>query len=621
MPVWNRLPLMSNALAPLPLGAIRARGWLLEQLQRSAVGLTGRMMDIWPDVGANSGWLGGDGENWERGPYYLRGLIALGHALASPELLARAQPWIEWTLASQASSGFFGPANNDDWWPRMPMLEALRWHHDATGDRRVLDHLQRYFSFQATHLPQRPLEFWGKPRGGDNLDSVLWLYNRSGDASLLSLAELLHRQTSNWIGEQAGSGAPDETFDYGHGVNRAMGMKEPVVYAQLSGDRNIGRDFRAGWERLLAYHGQINGMFSGDEFLHGRGATQGLELCTIVEQLSTFETVLKITGDMWIADAIERVAFNALPATLAADHCSHQYFQLPNQIECTPGGRNFHVHHETDLLFGTATGYGCCAANFHMGWPQLAHHVWLATPDGGLCAALLLPCEVNAEVANKVPVRICTETTYPFEETIRFRVHIENPTNFPLYVRVPGWAERFELRLNDATCAEVQPSRSQGLYVVRREWRDGDTLTMTLPMRLSFYDSERGSIGIQRGPLVYALRIGEQWTEVGGTRPFYDYEVRPTTPWNYALAIDRSSPERSLVVEPTPLAQQPWEQDGASLRIRATAKRLPRWQAVDGVSGPIPQDDLQPDTETERVTLIPYGCARLRISMFPTLAA
>src|SRR5215470_3512211 len=143
--MWNRPPLLPNVFDRLRPGSIEPRGWLREQLRLSAVGLTGRMMDIWSDVGPQSGWLGGGGENWERGPYYARGLLALAHALGDSALHARAAGWLEWTLRSQRTDGFFGPADNDDWWARMPMLEALRWHAEASGADRVVPFQSRYF--------------------------------------------------------------------------------------------------------------------------------------------------------------------------------------------------------------------------------------------------------------------------------------------------------------------------------------------------------------------------------------------------------------------------------------------------------------------------------------------
>jgi len=604
--MWNRPPLARNHFATLRPGNIQARGWLGEQLRLSAVGLTGRMMDIWPDVGPQSAWLGGGGENWERGPYYARGLVALAHALGDRALGERAQTWIDWTLQSQRADGSFGPPDNDDWWARMPMLEALRWHAEATGDARVVPFLSYYFRYQHAQLPGRPLQTWAKPRGGDNLDSVLWLYNRTGATHLLALADLLHRQTSDWIAELGGDGPPSEEFDFGHGVNRAQGFKAPAVYYQRSRDPA---------HLAAAQHGQIHGLYSGDEFLHGHGSTQGTELCTVVELLSSFETALAISGESWLADAIERIACNALPAMLSADHCGHQYFQLPNQIECTPGARAFWVPHDTDLLFGPATGYGCCAANFHMGWPRLVQHLWLATHDG-LVAPLFAPCTVRATFGGRA-VTIVEQTDYPFGDEVAFTVRTAAPVAFTLALRIPAWADEYEIR---GARAPRRPAGG-GFVRIARTWRDGDTLRLRLPMRVRLSHWERGSLGVERGPLVYALRIGEEWRAVAGTPPFCDYEVRPTSEWRYALIVDPAWPERALRVEQRRGAAQPWAQDGAPVLLHAEGRRIPGWTAENGVSAPIPQPPFKLSGTREPLTLIPFGCARMRIAMFPSVVA
>jgi hypothetical protein len=119
--------------AELPLGAIRPTGWLHDQLRLQADGVTGRLPEVWPDVGPDSGWLGGPGESWERGPYYLDGLLPLGHVLGDQELIARTKPWVDWLINSQREDGWFGPVDNDDWWPRMIACKVLTQHHDATA--------------------------------------------------------------------------------------------------------------------------------------------------------------------------------------------------------------------------------------------------------------------------------------------------------------------------------------------------------------------------------------------------------------------------------------------------------------------------------------------------------
>jgi hypothetical protein len=105
--VRNRAPLSKNAFYPLPLGSIKPAGWLRAQLQIQADGLGGHLDETWPDVGPNSGWLGGTGESWERGPYFLDGLTPLAYLLDDAHLKAKAQRYIGWTIDSQHDAAIF----------------------------------------------------------------------------------------------------------------------------------------------------------------------------------------------------------------------------------------------------------------------------------------------------------------------------------------------------------------------------------------------------------------------------------------------------------------------------------------------------------------------------------
>src|ERR1700678_45730 len=133
----NRQPFGKSAFYTLPLTSVRPKGWLLKQLEIQANGLGGHLDEFWPDVGPESGWLGGNGESWERGPYFLDGLGPLAYLLGDGRLKAKAQKYIDWTLDNQAASGMFGPRSNDDWWPRFVMLKVVTQYQDGTGGPRV----------------------------------------------------------------------------------------------------------------------------------------------------------------------------------------------------------------------------------------------------------------------------------------------------------------------------------------------------------------------------------------------------------------------------------------------------------------------------------------------------
>lgn len=150
--------------SPIPVGQVRAKSWLKNQLLLQAEQMTSIFEKISPDCKSEgddrSGWLGGNGESWERGTYFVRGLVTTAYVLDDDDLKNQAQKWIEWTLSSQVDSGSFGPYANIpdklDYWPLMPMLIALEYYYDATKDERVIPFLEKYFAWEYEALQKRP---------------------------------------------------------------------------------------------------------------------------------------------------------------------------------------------------------------------------------------------------------------------------------------------------------------------------------------------------------------------------------------------------------------------------------------------------------------------------------
>ena len=218
--VRNRTPLKPGAFALLPLGSVRPEGWLRRQLDIQARGLTGRLDEFWPDVGPASGWLGGAGESWERGPYYLDGLVPLAYLLEDPALIAKAQRYVEWTLTTQADTGWLGPKSNTDWWPNMVMLKVLTQYQEATGDPRVVPALTRYFEHHAARAAERPLHDWAVYRWADELATIVWLFNRTADPRLLDLARTLKAQGTDWRAHFDRFAFTDKTSKQAPGLRR-----------------------------------------------------------------------------------------------------------------------------------------------------------------------------------------------------------------------------------------------------------------------------------------------------------------------------------------------------------------------------------------------------------------
>ena len=643
--VYGRTPLRQNPYIELPLGAIKPEGWLKEMLIRQKNGTTGNLDKLYPSVmGKRNGWLGGDGDQWERGPYWIDGLLPLAYILNDKELIVKVKPWIEWTLKSQQADGYFGPAkdyspepgiqrdNSHDWWPKIVMLKVLKQYYSATGDQRVIKLLTNYFRYQLKELPARPLDhwsFWARYRAGDNLMVVYWLYNITGDKFLLDLADLLHKQTFDYTGSFLNTDllARDGSI---HGVNLAEGMKEPIIYYQHHTDKKYLEATEKSYADLRKYDEMANGMFGADESLHGNNPTQGSELCTAVEMMFTLENTLEITGDVSYADHLEKIAFNALPAQVDENLTDRQYFQQANQVMVTQADRNFDINHSgTDVCYGLLTGYACCTSNMHQGWPKFTQNLWYATADKGIAALVYSPSEVKVNVANNVAVSVKEETNYPFSGSIKFTINTnsKSPVTFPFHLRIPEWCKKANIKVNGKV--EQEPDGSQ-VVKISREWKSGDVVELELPMHIRQNRWYENSVSVERGPLVYALKIGQDIKKVKNEKDTINYgnsfyEVKPTTLWNFGLINTPKDKldEQFKVTETKNTPDYPWTLDAAPIVIKTTGRQIPSWHLYNDMAGPLPYSIIynenvpkQPDQE---ITLIPYGCTKLRISQFPVV--
>jgi DUF1680 family protein len=664
-PVFNRAPLAEKPYAELPLGAIHPEGWLRDELQRMASGMSGHLDEWYPEVcGPRNGWLGGDGDNWERGPYWIDGLYPLAKLLDDKQLEAKAMRWIDWTIEHQREDGYIGPvemkpddrkqpppigaqvAGANDWWPRMVMLKILQQHIVATGDQRAILCLSKYFRYQLQTLPSEPLHdpknprsgsWWAAQRGGDNLLVVLWLYNVTGDEQLLKLAKLLSEQTvpvTDWFlpgPKNMVQFAGDQDHPFLHGVNLAQMMKTPTV--QWQQDRNqLHLDAtEAALADIRTFHGQPNGLYGADESLHGRDPSRGSELCSAVEMMYSLEAMLEITGNARHADRLERIAFNALPTQCTADFRARQYFQQTNQVLVGNGARDFFEDGGERQVYGLLTGYPCCTCNLHQGWPKFAQHLWFATIDQGLAALVYAPSSVTAQVAGGQFVTLRQSGGYPFKPTVEIEVTTSQDVEFPLHLRIPGWCRNATIEINGQPIkATLSPA---SVHSVKRVWQNGDRVTLHTPMPLESSRWFNRSVSIERGPLVFALDVQSQERDVKRPRPdgvpasamHRGYiEYHPISDWNYGIPENtiRALNQQIEVQVADTVSLNPWTSKSAPVQLTAYGLQLPQWRLdrQSAANPPLSPVEAAPDTELHPIRLIPYGATTLRIAEFPAVS-
>ncbi|MER7719258.1 RICIN domain-containing protein [Streptomyces flaveolus] len=614
----------AGALAPdafrkLPAGSVTARGWLAGQLSLQLDGLCGRFESLshFLDFSA-TGWVHPEHGAWEEVPYWLRGYVPLAIATGDRHALARSKAWIDAILATQQSDGFFGPRalrtslnGGPDFWPFLPLLQALRTYEEFTRDERIVPFLVRFLRFMNAQGPGAFDTSWVSYRWGDGLDVALWLHRRTGEPFLLDLAGKMHTLGADWTGP-----TPSR-----HNVNIAQGFREPAQYAQVTGDAELTRATYRAYDRVMGVYGQFpGGGMAGDEnyrpgFLDPR---QGFETCGIVEFMASHELLTRITGDPVWADRCEDLAFNMLPASLDPQGRAIHYITSANCIDLDNRPKTQGQFQNGFAMQAFQPGvdqYRCCPHNYGMGWPYFTEELWLATPDGGLAAAMYAPSRVRAQVAGGTTVTVTEDTGYPFTETVDLTVSTPRPVRFPLRLRVPGWCERPEVRVNGRTVAAPD---GPAWATVERTWRDGDKVTLRLPQRTTLrrWPDQHGAVSVQHGPLTYSLRIGERYERYAGDDTFPEYDVHATSAWNYGLT---PSPRPALTRADGPVPDNPFTHETVPVRITAEARRIEQWIADDEqVVTPLQPGPARSDAPVETITLIPMGAARLRITTFPT---
>ena len=632
--VSNQTPLMPQQFVKLPVGSISPEGWLLKQLELQRDGLNGHLGEIsaWLQKEDNA-WLKTGGKwGWEEVPYWLRGYGNLAYIMKDEAMLKETKFWIEGILKSQRKDGNFGPVQlnegKQDFWPNMVVLWIVQSYYEYSNDVRVIDFMSKYCNYLLT-VPDDDFlsSYWENSRGGDNLWSVVWLYNRTGDKNLLALADKIHRNTADWT--------KSTQLPNWHNVNVAQCFREPATYFLFNKDSALLEASYNVQSLVRRTFGQVpGGMFGADEnarigFFDPR---QGTETCGFVEQMASDEIMLLISGDPIWAENCEDVAFNSFPAALMPDYKALRYITSPNHVVSDSKNHNPGIDNSGPFLAMNPFSSRCCQHNHGFGWPYYAEHLIMATPDNGLAAVMYTACKTKGIVgSNGVEVTLHEQTNYPFEESIRFKVSTPSKVSFPLYLRIPSWCKNASISIN-GKIRNIQGA--SGSYAcINREWKNNDVVELMVPMDFTVrqWQVNKNSLSVNYGPLTLSLKIEEvykkldsretaigdsKWQENADASAWPTFEIYPGSSWNYALMANLP-----ITVERKawPADNNPFTITNVPLEFKAKGRIVPEWMIDEyGLCGVLPYENAKKSDKIDDIKLVPMGAARLRITAFPT---
>jgi len=659
----------------LPLTAIHPTGWLRNYLQNQKDGLTGHLEEAGFPFDT-VGW-GGDIQRdlrfhpksesdyspwpaYEQTAYWMDGLLRTGLLLQDDFLLKKARTQIDAVVNGgeirlpKGATSFL--------WTEAVFFRALQAEYDATGDQRILDALHKYF------LTLKPENIPGKgnnqsdlthTRSGVLIETILWLYGKTGDEKLLQLAKDGYK-LSNTPVKDSDLNEEIKRRDWrftlwdvegfllrDHGVTFLETAKLPALLYLYTGSGSYLRMAHNAQAMLEKFHLLVDGVNSSQEYLNGNQPNASHETCDISDFLWTRSYLLLADGQGYDADAIERAALNAGPSVVSKDFTSHVYCSSPNQAMATSdtGAGRYH--------YGYHAGHNpeCCTGNVNRIMPNYAGHMWLADKNNGLVAALYGPADVEWKVGDsQTPITVESKTEYPFRDKVLFVFKPEKPVRFPFSFRIPGWCTKARALFNGKP---VEQELKAGSFVtLDREFQSGDRLELTFPMdvRVSRWGqsgSWQGGIAIgaavERGPLVFSEDIAEHVAPASdpfrqtdkhpenipplrSTPRFQAIDVTPEGTWSYALAVDPHNPGEDIQVVEREMPANPWIKATTPVRLKVPARKVegmdvlkikdPWRNQIHYMMPPIPRDFTISDKE-QTIDLVPYGSTLIRWTVFP----
>jgi len=609
-------------------GAVKPTGWLRDWAETVKRGYTARMEEVddefrraWREDfrprGKKLHWSQG---TWscEGGAYWFDGLVKLAYQLDDDTLKAlakrRLDPLLDnmtdhpigfcWWLDRREPSHFQEVYDSSDWmvnWVSGALARPLSAWYAATGDVRAKRALEAALGDDYWNTKFKSQAVDCVPGSVISIPSGAWAAWREtkSEKILAALRTYAEEYARRPVRETYGP-APTNGLEKTLGLKRAdmFRLKMPIRHgvvcqeslhslftcARLTGDAGLTDAWKK-WMDFLYGHAELPfGSLVMDEEWGNPGPRRGLETCALAAESWARVNYLVALGEGRFGDALERATYNAAPASMTRDARQHVYFQTPNRLkagDCAQLSVGQAGCEQVD--YKEKTFPLCCTAGLNRLVPDFVQAMWMTTPDGGVAATLYGPCTFETRLPGGA-FAVAEETAYPFDETVTLKVKTAPDCVVSLSLRVPGWCRGMTAAVNGEP---VVLAPANGFAFLARIWTAGDTVTLRLPMpaRVDTMtdrdETQRAYAYVSSGPILFARGFAEK------------------------NANEAAEATGVPVVNPKTVAS-------AAKVVRRPLAHPFAWP----LAAPVKVETR--DASDHPLTLVPYGCTKLRAALLET---
>jgi len=525
-------------------------------------------------------------------------------------------------LEKAEDDGYLGPhflKGTKGWnrWPHVVFFRACIALYEYTQDQFLLTALTR-------HYLNSPCDY-SLFRDVNNVEIMLFLYDKTGDRALLQLAEKSYTEYNEKCDTDASDAvALSDKKPYIHGVTYCEYSKLGALLYMRTGNEKYLRASKAAMDKAEHLFMLPGGCICSNEFMISDHYMESYETCLLSDYTWALYALANATGDSKYYDLAERCIYNAGLGSVTEDFCALQYFSCANQVIAdSSSNHNLFFRGSKWMSYRPNPGTECCPGNVNRFMPNFIAHMWECKGDEVCCNLY------GASTYKRNGIEIEEKTNYPFEESISFTVKAQKP--FILKLRIPKWGKAFVLRLDGIKQAVQVTDGYVALSVT------ADCVIMldfeTQIEKISTYDG----VYFRKGVLVYSLGGKENrdidLCEERSSKDFPAYNMYPDFEWRYGV-----DPNSNLqFVKGT---GGYYSEKGEMPHLIVTARHLPEWEYTHleqfqkctnlykkTIQNVTASATFTPDFPTEiskigepvEVRLYPYGCCKLRITVFPKI--